>query len=70
MPVPAAGAKSILFGHFGAAYIVRVARGRQVLQRLDERHGEALQVGFVVHGGYDGCPDDPASVRAYAHSAT
>jgi HK97 family phage major capsid protein len=70
MPVPGPSAKSIAFGHFGAGYIVRAARGRQTILRLDERYGESLQVGFIGHGSYDGAPDDPAAIRVYQNSST
>ena len=70
MPAPAASAKSILFGNLGLAYIVRLARQRQTVMRLTERYGEALQIGYLAFGDFDGAPDDTAAVRAYAHSAT
>lgn len=69
-PIPAANAKSIAFGHFGLGYVVRLARGRTTIQRLDERYADALQVGFQGYAGLDGAPDDPAAIRFYRHSAT
>lgn len=69
MPVPAANAKSLVFGDLRAGYIVRQVLGVQVL-RLIERYAEFLQVGFLGFSRMDGSIQDPAAIRAYAHSAT
>ena len=69
VPSPAAGARSIAFGNFGAGYVVRVARQRNSVLRLDERYGESLQVGWIGFGAFDGAPDDTAAVRLYQQAA-
>jgi HK97 family phage major capsid protein len=46
MPVMAANAKSIAFGDFNAAYVIRQVSGVQV-KRFDERFADKLQVGFL-----------------------
>jgi HK97 family phage major capsid protein len=52
MAVPAASAKSVLFGDFSNYFIRRVA-GVQVL-RLTERYAELNQVGFLAFQRWDG----------------
>ncbi|AIJ26366.1 phage major capsid protein [Amycolatopsis methanolica] len=69
MPVPAASAKSIVFGDIAAGYIVRQVLDVQTL-RLTERYADFLQVGFLGFARLDGKPDDAAAIRAYAHPAT
>lgn len=69
MPVPAANAKSILFGDFNQGYIIRDVLGIQVT-RLDERYADALQVGFFAFARADGKPDNTAAFKALKHSAT
>ena len=69
MPVPAANAKSILFGDFTAGYIIRDVLGIQVT-RLDERYADALQVGFFAFARADGKPDNTAAYKALKQSAT
>ncbi|MCP2168128.1 phage major capsid protein, HK97 family [Goodfellowiella coeruleoviolacea] len=68
MPVPAAGAKSLVFGDIAAGYIIRQVLDVQTL-RLTERYADFLQVGFLAFARMDGRPDDPAAIRAYAHPA-
>lgn len=68
MPVPAASAKSMLFGDFFAGYIIRDVRATQVL-RLTERYADFLQVGFLGFNRADGKVDDANAVKAYAHPA-
>jgi HK97 family phage major capsid protein len=68
MPVPAASAKSIVFGDFQAGYIVRQVLGVQVM-RLTERYADYLQVGYIGFSRIDGRIDDAAALRAYAHPA-
>jgi HK97 family phage major capsid protein len=69
MPVPAASAKSIVFGDFKAGYIVRQVQGVQTI-RLNERYADSLQTGFFGYSRLDGMVDDPAAIRAYAHPAS
>jgi HK97 family phage major capsid protein len=69
MPVMAANAKSIAFGDFNAAYVIRRVQGTQVL-RLNERFADALQVGFLSFARYDGNVDDANAAKLYVNSAT
>jgi len=69
MPVPAANAKSILFGDFNLGFIVRQVLDVQMV-RLTERFADQLQVGFFGFQRLDAAPDDPAAVKAYVNSAT
>ncbi|MCG0061733.1 phage major capsid protein [Streptomyces tricolor] len=69
MPAMAANAKSILFGDFYAAYVIRDVEDIQTL-RLSERYADFLQVGFLSFARADGTPQDTAAVRAYRNSAT
>lgn len=68
MPVPAASAKSIVFGDFKTGYVVRQVQGVQTI-RLNERYADSLQTGFFGYSRIDGMVDDPAALRAYAHPA-
>lgn len=65
----AANAKSILFGDFKAAYVIRIVKSFQLL-RLSERYAEFLQVGFLGFERADGLVQDAAAVKAYQNSAT
>lgn len=67
--VQAANAKSIAFGDFESAFVVRQVSGGQVL-RLDERFAEALQVAFLGFGRFDSLTQDASAVKVYANSAT
>jgi HK97 family phage major capsid protein len=69
MPVMAANAKSILFGDFELAYVIRDVTGVQLL-RLEERYADFLQVGFLAFQRSDGRPQDAGALRAYKNSAT
>lgn len=69
MPVMAANAKSILFGDFQTAYVVREVLGVQML-RLEERYADFLQVGFLSFMRTDGTVQDATAVKAYRNSAT
>lgn len=68
MPAPAASAKSILFGDFREAYLIRDVQGFQLL-RLSERYADFLQVGFLGFQRSDGTLQNGAAVRAYQHAA-
>jgi HK97 family phage major capsid protein len=69
MPVMAANAKSIAFGNFREAYVIRQVQGVQ-LKRFDERFADALQVGFLSFARYDGTTDDLNAAKLYVNSAT
>jgi HK97 family phage major capsid protein len=69
MPVMAINAKSIAFGDFNAAYVVRQVQGVQV-KRFDERFADALQVGFLSFARYDGVVDDSNAAKLWQNSAT
>jgi HK97 family phage major capsid protein len=69
MPVPAANAKSILFGDFRAAYLARQVLGFSVL-RLNERFADFGQSAFLGFARADGTVQNTAAYRAYQHSAT
>lgn len=69
MPVMAANAKSILFGDFELAYVIRDVTGVQLL-RLEERYADFLQVGFLAFQRSDARPQDAGAIRAYRNSAT
>ncbi|SDK30472.1 phage major capsid protein, HK97 family [Lentzea albidocapillata subsp. violacea] len=68
MPVPAASARSIVFGDINAGYIVRNVLSVQLL-RLAERYAESLQVAFLAFARLDGMVDDASAIRAYEHAA-
>lgn len=69
MPAPAAGARSVLFGDFSRAYIIRRVRGF-ALQRQDELYSANGQVGFRGFERVDGRVALTDAVRAGVHSAT
>jgi HK97 family phage major capsid protein len=69
LPAPGPGTKSIYFGNFARGYVARVSRGGTLIQRLEERFGDALQIGFQGHASIDGRPDDPNAIRAYQHGS-
>jgi HK97 family phage major capsid protein len=70
MAVPAASAKSLLFGDF-SAYYERFVRDI-VLLRLSERYAEYLQVGFIAFQRADGDLLDVGTdpIKYYAHPAS
>lgn len=69
MPVPAASAKSILFGDFRAAYLARQVLGFTVL-RLNERFADYGQSAFLGFARADGTVQNSAAYRAYQHPAS
>jgi HK97 family phage major capsid protein len=69
VPAPGASAKSIVFGDFQSAYLVRDVSDFQLL-RLQERYADFLQVGFLGFQRSDGTVQNGAAVRAYQHPAT
>lgn len=69
MPVPAANAKSILFGDFAQAYLIRLVTDLNVI-RFNERYMDFLQVAYAAYQRADGTLQNPAACRAYSNSAT
>jgi HK97 family phage major capsid protein len=69
MPVPAANAKSVLFGDFERGYVIRDIVGVQV-QRLNERYADYLQVGWFAYARSDATVQDAAAYKALTQSAT
>jgi HK97 family phage major capsid protein len=69
LPAPAANAKSAAIGDWRRAYAVRRVNGVQ-LQRQEELHGDAGQVGFRSWLRTDGRPLLTDAARILAHSAT
>lgn len=69
VPTPAASAKSILFGDFKQAYVIRLVTDLATM-RLAERYADFLQVGFLGFQRADGTVQNAAAVRAYQQSAT
>lgn len=68
LPAPAPDAKSVFFGDFNAALVVRQVSGGQ-LMRLAERYADYLQVGFLAFGRFDATLDNTAAVKAFKHGA-
>jgi HK97 family phage major capsid protein len=54
--------KTILFGDFASAYVIREVAGGQVL-RLDERYADYLQVGYFAFNRTDGIVQDSSAVK-------
>lgn len=70
MAVPAANAKSVLFGDF-SKYIIREVKDVTLL-RLQERYAEYHQIAFLCFARYDGRLLDAGThpIKYYANSAT
>lgn len=68
MPQIAANQKSILFGSFSQAYVIRELEGVTLL-RLEERWADALQVGFLAFMRFDGKMVDSGAVKALQQAA-
>lgn len=60
------GNKSVLFGDFSRAYIVRQVLDTQMV-RLTERFMDQLDVGYFGYMRLDAKADDPKAVRAIVH---
>jgi HK97 family phage major capsid protein len=69
MPVPAASAKTILFGDWSRAYRI-IDVGAPVIRRLQERYAEVLQVAYMGYQRTDAGPVDPKAVVALQQSAS
>jgi len=63
-----ASAKSVAFGDWSKYIIRRVAQGG--LKRLDERYADALVVGFILWGRYDGKLLNSSAIKVIAHAAS
>jgi HK97 family phage major capsid protein len=69
MPTPAASTKSILFGDFREAYVIRDVLALQTM-RLTERYADFLQVAFLLFQRSGARPQQTAAYRAATQSAT
>lgn len=65
----AASAKSIYFGDFNRAFLIRVARDVTMV-RLMERYADAMQTGFFAFMRWDSILKTTSAVKAYANSAS
>jgi len=68
MPVPAASAKSILFGDFRRAYVVRQVLDMNMV-RFGERYMDSLQIGFLIFTRLDATLQDTNAVASFQHHA-
>lgn len=69
MPAPGANAKSILFGDFAEAYVVRQVLDMNMV-RFGERYMDALQVGFLAFTRLDATLQNTNAVAAFQHGAS
>jgi HK97 family phage major capsid protein len=69
MPVMAASARSIAFGNWSEAYVIRDVLGFAV-KRLNERYAEFDQTGFVGFTRTDGQVQQALAYRVLTNSAT
>jgi HK97 family phage major capsid protein len=69
MPVPAANAKSIIYGDM-KKYIIRDAMAVNLMRFDDSAYASKGQVGFLAFIRSGGNLTDSAAVKYYAHSAT
>ena len=69
MPTLAQSSKSILFGNFREAYVIRIVRELTTL-RLTERYADFLQVGFLGFERADGTMQNSGAVRVLQTSTT
>jgi HK97 family phage major capsid protein len=69
MPAPGASAKSILFGDFAEAYVVRQVLDMNMV-RFGERYMDALQVGFLAFTRLDATLQNTNAVTAFQHAAS
>lgn len=69
MPAPAASVKSVLFGDFRRAYVIRDVADFQ-LMRLNERYADFHQVAFLGFARADGLIQDTNAYAALVQSAT
>jgi HK97 family phage major capsid protein len=69
MATLAASSKSVLFGNFREAYVIRMVRDIQTA-RLSERYADYLQVGFFAFARADGTMQNANAVRVFQTTAT
>jgi HK97 family phage major capsid protein len=69
MPAPGASAKSILFGNYAEAYVVRQVLDMNMV-RFGERYMDALQVGFLAFTRLDGTLQNSNALAAFQHAAS
>ena len=69
-PAPAASAKSAIFGHWPAGYLIRQVLDDVTILRLTETFAGTGQAGYIGFSRQDGQPGDAGALRAYQHSAT
>jgi HK97 family phage major capsid protein len=69
MATLAASSKSLLFGDFREAYLVRTVQGVTTM-RLTERYADFLQVGFLLFERQDGTVQNANAYRAFATTVT
>ncbi|MCW2767533.1 MAG: family phage major capsid protein [Nocardioides sp.] len=69
MAAPGASTKSILFGDFARAYLVRHVLDMQMV-RFGERYMDLLQVGFMAFTRLDATLQDSSAVGALQHGAS
>jgi HK97 family phage major capsid protein len=68
MAVPGASNKSILFGDFARAYVVRQVLDMNMV-RFSERYMDALQIGFLAFTRLDATVQDSNAYAAFQHHA-
>lgn len=69
MASPGASAKSILFGNYAEAYVVRQVQDMQMV-RFGERYMDFLQVGFMAFTRLDATLQNANAVAAFQHPAS
>ena len=69
MPTLAQSSKSIAFGNFREAYVIRIVRELTTM-RLAERYADFLQVGFLAFERADGTLQNANAVKLYQTSTT
>lgn len=69
MAVPAANARTVLFGDINAAYVIRDVSDVAVM-RLTERYADFLQVGFFAFQRSDGTLQNASAAKVLVQSAT
>lgn len=64
----AATKKTLAFGDFAAAFVVRRVAGGQMM-RLTERYADYLQIGFIGFERHDSVVQDPSAVKVLTQKA-
>lgn len=68
MAVPAAAARTIVFGDLNAGYLVRQVLGIQLVT-MRERYADYLQNGYFAYSRMDAMVDNADAVRVFVHGA-